>query len=117
MKSRFQHPQISRRFLAIYFRVGLCENSYLSGPVLVSTCDYAQFHFWDEPCAAELANDEYEILKLYPRGLTCDEAARQFELDFPARIAEDQPICRLDLGAVCGLVEPHEAACYHIVAA
>ena len=73
-----------RRFLAIYFRVGTSENGYLVGPALVSTGDYAHFHFWDEAPAAELDTDGYEIIKLYPRGMTFDEASRQFAKDFAA---------------------------------
>ena len=72
-----------RRFLAIYFRVGTSENGYLVGPALVSTRDYAHFHFWDEAPAAEFDTDSYEIIKLYPRGMPYDEAARQFTKDFP----------------------------------
>src|SRR6185295_13979401 len=71
-----------RRFLAINFWIGSRENGYLIGPALVSTCDYELFHFWDEPLAATLGADDYEIMKLYPRGLTFDEATRQFTKDF-----------------------------------
>jgi hypothetical protein len=71
-----------RRFLAINFWIGTRENGYLIGPALVSTCDYELFHFWDEPLAAMLGADDYEIMKLYPRGLTFEEATQQFAKDF-----------------------------------
>jgi hypothetical protein len=73
-----------RRFLAINFRVGTRENGYLVGPALVSTSDYAHFHLWDEPSAALLDVDDYEIIKLYPRGLTYDAVAQQFAQNFPS---------------------------------
>ena len=71
-----------RRFLAINFWIGTRENGYLIGPALVSTCDYELFHFWDEPLAATLGTNDYEIMKLYPRGLTFEEATQQFAKDF-----------------------------------
>ena len=71
-----------RRFLAINFWIGTRENGYLIGPALVSTSDYELFHFWDEPLAATLSADDYEIMKLYPRGLTIEEATQQFAKDF-----------------------------------
>jgi len=79
-----------RRFLAINFRVGTGQNSYLVGPVLVSTRDYVQFHFWDEPFAAEFDLDGYEIIKLYPRDMSYDEASRQFTKDFAPSLNEPQ---------------------------
>jgi hypothetical protein len=79
-------PQAStpelRRFLAITFWVGSRANGYLVGPVLVSTCDYKRFHFYDEPSAAVLAEDEYEIVKVYRLGLTYAEVTLQFANDF-----------------------------------
>ena len=81
-----------RRFLAINFRVGNRQNGYLVGPVLVSTCDYVQFHFWDEPFAAEFDMDGYEIIKLYPRDMTYDEASRQFTKEFTPALNGPQPI-------------------------
>src|SRR5690349_16530894 len=72
-----------RRFLAINFWVGTCNDGYFVGPALVSTSDYQQFHYWDEPSAAALGEDDYEILKVYRLGLTYAEAARQFRKDFP----------------------------------
>jgi hypothetical protein len=79
-----QHePDIEqRRFLAINFWIGTRENGYLIGPALVSTSDYELFHFWDEPLAATLGTNDYEIMKLYPRGLTFEEATQQFAKDF-----------------------------------
>jgi hypothetical protein len=59
--------------------------------VLVSTCDYVQFHFWDEPFAAEFDIDGYEIIKLYPRDMTYDEASRQFTKDFAPSLSGPQP--------------------------
>ena len=73
-----------RRFLAINFWVGTRENGYLVGPALVSTSDYAHFHLWDEPSAAMLDVDEYEIIELYPRGLTYDAVVQQFAQNFPS---------------------------------
>jgi hypothetical protein len=72
-----------RRFLVINFRVGSRENGYLVGPVLVSTRDYKRFHLWDEPSAAVLGEDDYEVVKVYRLGLTYDEVSRQFAKDFP----------------------------------
>ena len=72
-----------RRFLAINFWVGSRDNGYLVGPVLVSTPDYHQFHLWDEPAVAILREDEYQIVKLYPRSLTYDAATKLFAADFP----------------------------------
>jgi hypothetical protein len=85
-----QHePEIEqRRFLAINFWIGSRENGYLIGPALVSTNDYELFHFWDEPLAAAIDMDDYEIMKLYPRGLTLEEAARQFSKDFTLTAAD-----------------------------
>src|SRR5262245_42219510 len=75
-----------RRFLAINFWVGTRNDGYLVGPALVSTSDYQQFHYWDEPSAAALGQDDYEILKVYRLGLTYAEAARQFTKDFPPTV-------------------------------
>jgi hypothetical protein len=84
-----QEPKIAqRRFLAINFWIGSRENGYLIGPALVSTNDYELFHFWDEPLAAAFDMDDYEIMKLYPRGLTLEEAARQFSKDFTQAAAD-----------------------------
>ena len=71
-----------RRFLAINFWVGPRTEGYLVGPILVSTSDYERFHFWDEPSAALLGAGDYEIVKLYPRGLSYEEVTRQFATDF-----------------------------------
>ena len=71
-----------RRFLAINFWIGSRGSGYLIGPALVSTCDYELFHFWDESLAAALNAEDYEIMKLYPRGLTLEEASQQFTKDF-----------------------------------
>lgn len=71
-----------RRFLAINFWIGTRENGYLIGPALVSTSDYELFHFWDESLAAALNAEDYEIMKLYPRGLSLEEASQQFSRDF-----------------------------------
>jgi hypothetical protein len=75
-----------RRFLVINFRVGSRENGYLVGPALVSTPDYKWFHLWDEPSAAVLGEDDYEVVKVYRLGLSYDEVARQFTKDFPSTI-------------------------------
>jgi hypothetical protein len=72
-----------RRFLVINFRVGTRESGYLTGPVLVSTRDYKRFHLWDEPSAAVLNEDDYEVVKVYRLGLTVGEVTRQFAKDFP----------------------------------
>jgi hypothetical protein len=72
-----------RRFLVINFRVGSRDNGYLVGPALVSTCDYQQFHLWDEPSAAVLSADDYEVVKIYRLGLTYAEVSRQYATDFP----------------------------------
>jgi hypothetical protein len=72
-----------RRFLVINFRIGTRENCYLVCPALVSTRDYTQFHLWDEPSAAMLGADDYEVVKVYRLGLSYDEVTRQFAKDFP----------------------------------
>ena len=87
MAARHEHPSEQRRFLVINFWVGSHDNGYLAGPVLVSTADFERFHFWDELSAAMLEEDEYQIVKLYPRGLTYDQATQQFAQDFPPTTA------------------------------
>jgi hypothetical protein len=82
MAPQYQRTSEQRRFLAINFRVGSRESGYLVGPVLVSTRDYTWFHFWDEPSAASLGEDDYEVVKVYRLGLTYDRVARQFAQDF-----------------------------------
>src|SRR5262245_51831475 len=86
MKLQHQRTTTLRRFLAINFRVGSRENGYLVGPALVSTRDYKRFHLWDEPSAALLGADDYEVVKVYRLGLTYDEVKRQFTRDFPSSI-------------------------------
>jgi len=76
-------PPELRRFLVINFLVGTRENGYLVGPALVSTRDYKRFHYWDEPGAAVLEADDYEVVKVYRFGLTYDDVTRQFAKDFP----------------------------------
>jgi hypothetical protein len=76
-------PPELRRFLVIKFRVGSRENGYLVGPTLVSTRDYKRFHFWDEPGAATLEADDYEVVKVYPLGMTYGEVSLFFARDFP----------------------------------
>ncbi|MBK9714203.1 MAG: hypothetical protein IPO81_23290 [Kouleothrix sp.] len=83
MMARFDHIPGKRRFLVINYWIGSRDDGYLDGPVLVSTVDYERFHLWDEPVAAVLGEGEYEIVKLYPRGLALDEAERRFASDFP----------------------------------
>ena len=77
-----------RRFLVIYFLVGTGENGYLVGPALVSTRDYKRFHLWDEPSAAVLGEDDYEVVKVYRLGLTYDEVPQRFAKDFPSTATE-----------------------------
>jgi hypothetical protein len=72
-----------RRFLVINFRVGTRENGYLVGPALVSTRNYRRFHYWDEPSAVVLGEDDFEVVKVYPLGLTCGEVSLLFAKDFP----------------------------------
>src|SRR5215510_9177605 len=75
-----------RRFLVINFRVGSRESGYLVGPALVSTRDYSWFHFWDEPGAAVLGEEDYEVVKVYRLGLSYDEVTRQFAKEFPLAV-------------------------------
>jgi hypothetical protein len=72
-----------RRFLVINFRVGTRENGYLVGPALVSTRDYKRFHYWNEPNAVVLGEDDYEVVKVYRLGVTYDEVTGLFVKDFP----------------------------------
>jgi hypothetical protein len=83
MALQHERAPVQRRFLVINFRVGTRESGYLVGPALVSTADYRRFYFWDEPGAAVLSEDDYEVVKVYRLGLTCDEATRQYAKDFP----------------------------------
>ncbi len=76
-------PPELRRFLVINFLVGTRENGYLVGPALVSTRDYKRFHYWDEPSAVVLGEEDYEVVKVYRLGVTYDEVTRQFAVDFP----------------------------------
>ena len=76
-------PPELRRFLAINFRVGSRESGYLVGPALVSTRDYKWFHYWAEPGAAMLEADDYEVVKVYPLGMTYGEVSLLFAKDFP----------------------------------
>ena len=73
-----------RRFLVINVRIGSRESGYLVGPALVSTRDYKWFHLWDEPSAAVLGEDDYEVVKIYRLDLTYDQVMRQFAQDFPS---------------------------------
>jgi len=81
MVSQHSTPELLR-FLVINFRVGTRENGYLVGPTLVSTRDYKRFHYWDEPSAVVLGPDDYEVVKVYPLGLTCGEVSLLFAKDF-----------------------------------
>ena len=82
MASQPDLPPQLRQFLVISFRVGTREDGYLVGPTLVSTRDYKRFHYWDEPSAVVLGADDYEVVKVYPLGLSCGEAALLFAKDF-----------------------------------
>src|SRR5262245_861149 len=75
-----------RRFLVINFWVGSRENGYLVGPALVSTRDYKLFHLWDEPSAAVLGEDDYEVGKVSRLGLSYDDVSRQYTKDFPLTV-------------------------------
>lgn len=88
MASQHESAPEQRRFLVINFWVGSRENGYLVGPALVSTRDYKRFHLWDEPSAALLGEDDYEVIKVYRLGDTYDEVARQFAKDFPPTATE-----------------------------
>src|SRR5918912_4373788 len=77
-----------RRFLVINFWVGSRENGYLVGPALVSARDYTWFHLWDEPSAAVLGEDDYEVVKVYRLGVTYDEGTQQFAQGFPPTTTE-----------------------------
>ncbi len=83
MASQPDPPPELRRFLVINFRIGTRENGYLVGPTLVSTRDYRRFRYWDEPGAAVLGEDDFEVVKVYPLGLTCGEVSLLFVKDFP----------------------------------
>lgn len=88
MASQSEPPPEQRRFLVISYRVGTPENGYLVGPTLVSTRDYKRFHYWDEPGAATLEADDYEVVKVYPLGMTCGEVSLLFARDFPPAATE-----------------------------
>jgi hypothetical protein len=84
-------PAEQRRFLVIKFRVGSRENGYLVGPALVSTRDYKWFHYWDEPSAVVLGEDDYEVVKVYPLGMAYGEVSLLFVRDFlPAATERDR---------------------------
>jgi hypothetical protein len=82
MASQHKHTPELRRFLVINFWVGTCENGYRASPALVSTHDNKWFHLWDEPSAAVLGADDYEVVKVYRLGVPYDEVMRQFAKDF-----------------------------------
>src|SRR3954465_4684273 len=88
MASQPDHPPEQRRFLVISFRVGTRENGYLVGPTLVSTRDYKRFHYWDEPGAVALEADDYEVVKVYPLGMTYGEVSLFFARAFPPAATE-----------------------------
>ena len=71
-----------RRFLAIKYWVGTPASGMLVGPVLVSTSDYCQFHFWDEQDEATLGPGDYQMIKLYPLGMSFSEAQAHFAREF-----------------------------------
>ncbi|HEX9371747.1 MAG TPA: hypothetical protein VF897_12115 [Roseiflexaceae bacterium] len=96
-----------RRFLVINYWIGSRDNGYLYGPVLVSTCDYEQFHLWDEPGAAVLEEDEYEIIELYPHGLSYDQAVRRFAKEFPPAVVG--PPYSIEWAALDGVCLPELA--------
>jgi hypothetical protein len=73
-----------RRFMVIRYWVGSPASGALVGPVLVATSDARHFHFWDELEAAILHPGDYEIVKVYPLGMTFREVERQFAQDFPS---------------------------------
>ena len=83
MALQHERAPTQRRFLVINFRVGTRESGYLVGPALVSTRDYTRFHYWDEPSAVVLGEDDYEVVKVYRLGVTYDEVTRQYVKDFP----------------------------------
>lgn len=83
MSPQLDPPPELRRFLVIKFWVGSREYGYLVGPTLVSTCDYKRFHYWDEPGVAVLEADDYEVVKVYPLGMTYGEVSLLFVRDFP----------------------------------
>jgi hypothetical protein len=71
-----------RRFLAITFRVGSHRDGFLVGPILVSTDDYRRFRYWDEPEEVLLGPGDYEIVRLYPYGISRELAEQLFAQDF-----------------------------------
>jgi hypothetical protein len=73
-----------RRFMAIKYWVGSPASGAFVGPVLVATSDCRRFHFWDEPEAAVLRPGDYEIIKVYPLGMTFREVERRFAQEFPS---------------------------------
>jgi hypothetical protein len=73
-----------RRFLVIKYWVGSPTSGALVGPVLVSTSDYYHLHFWDELDAATFRRGDYEVVKVYPIGLTFHEVERRFTQEFPS---------------------------------
>ena len=106
-----------RRFLVINYWIGNCDDGYLDGPVLVSTGNYEQFYLWDEPYAADLSEDEYQIVELYPRGLTYDEASRRFDAEFPGVAGGRTPAERQALEEELWQELAHPAASRYVVAA
>jgi hypothetical protein len=90
MKDQHSNEPAERRFLAINFWLGSRDKGYQIGPALVSTSDYEIFHFWDETLAAALGPNDYEIMKLYPRGITLEEASKQFTKDFAFAVVSNR---------------------------
>ena len=106
-----------RRFLVINYWIGSCDDGYLDGPVLVSTRNYEQFYLWDEPYAADLSEDEYQIIELYPRGLTYDEASRRFDAEFPGIAGGRTPAERQALEEALWQEVAHPGASRYVAAA
>ena len=106
-----------RRFLVINYWIGSYEDGYLDGPVLVSTRNYEQFYLWDEPYAADLSEDEYQIIELYPRGMAYDEASRRFAAEFPGVAGGRTPGEPLTLEEALWQKVAHPAASRCVVAA
>lgn len=90
MNNQHTTDSAERRFLAINFWLGSRDNGYQIGPALVSTSDYEIFHFWDESLAAALGPNDYEIMKLYPRGMSLEEASQQFTKDFAFAVVSNR---------------------------
>src|SRR5262245_38728292 len=80
------------RFLAVKYPLG-GDFDHMVGPELVRTVDYLRFDLAFPTRAYFGLPSGYELLKMYPVGLTATQALRKFVRDFPPTVIKlgEQP--------------------------